>query len=53
MSPQFVCQGWQDRHVAIGPPFGMDDVHLGWVTIQKQIFDADVDEFSHPRTALE
>ncbi len=31
----------------------MDDVHLRWVAIQKQIFDADVDEFSHPRTALE
>jgi len=31
----------------------MDDVHLGRVAIQKQIFDADVREFSHPRTALE
>jgi hypothetical protein len=35
------------------PRFGIDDVHLRWVAIQKQIYDADVDEFSHPRTALE
>src|SRR6266851_4178236 len=53
MSAQFVCQGRQDRHVAIGRPFSMDDVNRRWVAMNKQIFDADVDEFSHPRTALE
>ena len=53
MSAQFVCQHRQDRHVAIGPPFSMEDVNLRWIAIQKQTLRADVHEFIHTRTGLE
>jgi len=45
MGTQFVRQCWQDRYIAIRPPFCMDEVYLRWVVIQQQIFDTDVHEF--------
>jgi hypothetical protein len=35
MRTQFVRQRRQDRHVAISAPFGVDDVNLWWIAVQK------------------
>jgi len=39
MCAQFIRQRWQDRHVAISPPFCMGEVNLRWIAIQKAILD--------------
>jgi len=35
MRTQFVRQRRQDRHVATSAPFGVDDVNLWWIAVQK------------------
>jgi hypothetical protein len=42
MRAEFVPQRWQDRHIAISPPFGVEDAQLRGIAIQQQILDADV-----------
>jgi non-heme chloroperoxidase len=53
MRAQFVRQCRQDRHVAVSPPFGVDEAQLRGIAIQQEILDADVHKLIHPCPGLE
>ena len=53
MRAEFVRQCRQDRHVAISPPFGVDEAQLRGIAIQQEILDADVHTFIHACPGLE